>query len=357
MADVPALTLADLTEAKVAGTGAFDVLMRAMTGHLEVEFKMNRLRGADYANVYLNALTPILQNAVVFLLQKDEAANKANLVAAQIELTLAQKDLVKKEIEAQVLQQDLIQAQIDKIRREIISADVADAQAVAQTQVITAQKANVEAQTLLSGSQKLQVEAETLQLAVQKENVEAQTANVIAKTGQVATETAQMLAQTAQITAQKENITAQTLNETKRGQLLDQQVLDATKQVDKTVAETNQIQAQECLLKAQYDLTVVNKLQATAQTSLIQQKQATERAQTVETGVDENSVIGRQKALYLAQSDGFKRDSEQKAAKLLVDSWSVRRTTDAATVADATNMLNDATIGRAVTKLLTGVNA
>lgn len=322
MADVPALTLADLTEAKVAGTGAFDVLMRAMTGHLEVEFKMNRLRGADYANVYLNALTPVLQNAVVFLLQKDEAANKANLVAAQIELTLAQKDLVEKEIEAQVLQQDLIQAQIDKIRREIISADVADAQAVAQTQVITAQKANVEAQTLLSGSQKLQVEAETLQLAVQKEN-----------------------------------ITAQTLNETKRGQLLDQQVLDATKQVDKTVAETNQIQAQECLLKAQYDLTVVNKLQATAQTSLIQQKQATERAQTVETGVDENSVIGRQKALYLAQSDGFKRDSEQKAAKLLVDSWSVRRTTDAATVADATNMLNDATIGRAVTKLLTGVNA
>ena len=68
-------------------------------------------------------------------------------------------------------------------------------------------------------------------------------------------------------------------------------------------------------------------------------------------------MIGKQKALYGAQTDGVKRDAEQKAAKLLADTWSVRRTTDEATVADATNKLNDATVGRAIEKLLSGIGA
>lgn len=257
------ITLNDLTEAKVNGAGAFDTIMRAMVGHLEVEFKTARLRGADYAQVYLSALTPVLQNAVVFLLQKDEAANKAALVQAQIDLTVAQGELIKLEIEREVLTRDLIQAQVDRIRREIVTMDLTD--------------------------------------------------NLV----------------TAQIAQQK----ATTLN---------------------TTQELLNLQAQECLLKAQYDLAMLNKLQTTAQTALIQQKNATERAQIVETGVDENSVVGRQKGLYLAQTEGFKRDSEQKAAKTLIDTWNVRRTTDDATVADATNMLNDATIGRAVQAMLTG---
>jgi len=245
MADIAPITLADLTEAKVDGTGVFDTLMRAMVGHLELEFNKNRLRGADYANVYLNAMTPVLQNSVVFLLQKDEAANKARLVQAQIELTQAQKDLVLAELERELLNRDLIAAQVER-----------------------------------------------------------------------------------------------------------------TKQETKNLIETNaQIIAQTCLLKAQYDIAMLTKLQTSAQTALIQQKTATEKAQTVETGVDDNSVIGRQKILYKAQSDGFQRDAEQKAAKLLTDTWNVRRTTDEGTVADTVNMLNDATIGRAIQKMLAGVNA
>lgn len=239
------LTLSDLTEAKVDGKGAFDVLMSAMVGHLEKEFKLNRLRGADYAQVYLSSLTPVLSNAVMFLLQKDDAANKAALTEAQIRLVEAQIKLAEAELQKEILTKDLIAAQVEKTK--------------------------------------------------------AETKNLI--------------------------------------------------------TENEQIIAQTCLLKAQYDIAMLNKLQVTAQTTLIQQKTATERAQTVETGVDDNSVIGRQKSLYKAQSDGFLRDAEQKATKLLVDTWNVRRTTDAGTVADATNMLNDVTIGRMVSTLLTGVNA
>lgn len=243
LVETPPLTLDQLTGGAVNTGGAFDVLMKATNAHLVKEFEANRLRGADYANVYLNAMPAVLQNAVVFLLQKDEAANKANLVAAQIELTKLQMEMLKIEIEREALNKDLIAAQVLKVK--------------------------------------------------------AETANL--------------------------------------------------------VSENDNIKAQLCLLQANYDLVMMQKLQTTAQTSLIQQKIATEKAQTVEAGVDDNSVIGKQKLLYKAQTDGFKRDAEQKAAKIWVDTWNVRRTTDDGTVADGTNMLNDVTIGRVLKIMLQGV--
>ncbi|MBO6278188.1 MAG: hypothetical protein J6N20_12300 [Pseudomonas sp.] len=238
MATPDPITLASLTEARIDGSGAFDTLMRAMSAHLEREFQDNRLRGADYAQVYLSALTPVLQNSVVFLLQKDEAANKALLVEAQVRLTEAQIKLAEAELERELLTRDLIAAQT----------------------------------------------------AVQIQQVE-------------------------------------------------------------------NLKAEECLLKAQYDIALSTNLQTVAQTSLVNQKVATEKAQTSGIAIEPTSVIGKQIALYTAQANGFTRDAEQKAAKLMIDSWNVRRTTDVGTVADVTNKLNDANVGRAVDMLLTGVSA
>lgn len=232
------VTLAQLTEAKVDGAGVFDTLMRASAAHCQQEFDRNRIKGQDYAQVYLTALQYTLSTATQFLLGKDKAYLEAQLIEAQVKIA-----------EAQLRQEE------HKI--ELIAAQV------------------------------LKTKQETTNLVQELEN----------------------------------------------------------------------LKAQECLLKAQYDLTMVQKLQTTAQTSLVQQKIATEKAQTVATGVDEDSIIGRQKALYKAQTDGFERDAEQKAAKALIDTWNVRRTTDEATVADATNMLNDATIGRVVLKMLDGIKA
>lgn len=246
MADNPkTITLEDLTQAKVDGTGAFDTLMRAMVGHLELEFNKGRLRGADYANVYLNSLTPVLQNSVVFLLQKDEAAGKAALVEAQVRLTEVQILLAEAELAREILNKELIAAQVDKTKAETVN--------------------------------------------------------------------------------------------------LGQQL--------------NNLMAEECVLKSQFDINKSQNLQVVSQTSLVNQKVATEKAQTSGVGIEPTSVIGKQIALYEAQSEGFKRDAEQKAAKIMIDSWNVRRTTDVGTVADATNQLSDPNIGRAVTALLGGVNA
>lgn len=132
--------------------------------------------------------------------------------------------------------------------------------------------------------------------------------------------------------------------------LVEQQTLNAAK-------ELLVLEAQICKLQAEYDMIMATKLKTAEERALLQWKAATEKAQTLGTGVDPDSVVGKQKQLYQAQADGFKRDAEQKAAKIMSDSWSVQRTTDNELAPSATNKLDAASIGRAIGKMLDGVNA
>lgn len=232
------ITTQDLTEGSVEGAGIFDELMRSTKAHLEQEYSKQRIRGGDYANVYLGSLTAVMQYGIQFLLEKQRSGEQAELLKAQ---------------------------------------------------TITEQK----------------------QQALLEE------------------QTAQMEAQT---------------------RLTDQQVLNAVK-------EGTRIDKQICKLEAEYDALMEQKLKTVAETALLGQKKATEAAQTIGAGVDADSYIGRQKMLYQQQAEGFLRDAEQKAAKLMVDSWNVRRTTDEGTVADGINKLSDTYIGRSIDKLLDGVQA
>lgn len=160
--------------------------------------------------------------------------------------------------------------------------------------------------------------------------------------------------------------------------LFEQQVLLATAAVAKAAAELLLVEAQTalvtqqklnaliehdnliktgCVLSSQFDLNMGQVQRIASETALLAQKVVTERAQTTAQSVDDNSVVGRQKGLYAAQTAGFARTSEQAATKIMIDTWSVRRTTDTGTIADGNNQLSDATIGRAVNKMLAGVGA
>lgn len=225
------IVISDLTEAKLAGAGVFDVLMRATKAHLDEEFNKNRIKGAEYSTVYLGSLESVMRTALDFLMQK----------------------------------------------------------------------------------QKVALEAQLLELQVTLAGVEVEKAH-----------------------AQRDLLVQQALNAVEEGKVLAQQV---------------------CKLKAEYDVLLLQKDRQNAETALLTQKLATEKAQTTGIGVDADSILGRQKALYLAQTTGFTRDAEQKVAKLMADTWNVRRTTDEGTIADGTNMLNDATVGRAIKKMLEGVGA
>ena len=203
------VVLADLTTAVIDGPGVFDVLMRANKAHLESEFTKGRIKGPEYATVYLGSLEAVLKASLEWLLQRD------------------------------------------KVNQEV--------------KLLTEQTANA-------------------------------------------------------------------------------------------VLEGKVLVAQECKLRAEYDVLMLTKQKTIEETNLLLWKTNTEKAQTTSGSASNDSVIGKQKELYAAQTAGFARDAEQKAAKALIDTWNVRRTTDEGLMADPAQ-LGDATVARVVNKLLSGVGA
>ena len=203
------VVLADLTTAVIDGPGVFDVLMRANKAHLESEFTKGRIKGPEYATVYLGSLEAVLKASLEWLLQRD------------------------------------------KVNQEV--------------KLLTEQTANA-------------------------------------------------------------------------------------------VLEGKVLVAQECKLRAEYDVLMLTKQKTIEETNLLLWKTNTEKAQTTSDSASTDSVIGKQKELYAAQTAGFARDAEQKAAKALIDTWNVRRTTDEGLMADPAQ-LGDATVARVVNKLLSGVGA
>ena len=217
--DIAPVTVDDITQGSVTGTGIFDKLMATVAAQLQAEFKADRITKSDYGQVYVSALNNTLGQAIQFLLTKDQAALQAATLAAQYEKIALEKDILE-----------------------------------LQKQQLTLQLAQLEQQTLLIQSQIL---------------------------------------------------------------------TDA------------------------------------AQRALINQKIVTEVAQTQDTPTSNTStgysgVVGKQNALYAAQTTGFTRDAEQKAAKLALDILATQLSTDDSMTVANTNM-HPAAIGALVQKLATGI--
>jgi hypothetical protein len=70
----------------VTGTGIFDDLMEAVNIHLDAQFQLGRITGADYATVYLGAMQSALQNSASFTLGKEKTNAESTLIA-QKEIT------------------------------------------------------------------------------------------------------------------------------------------------------------------------------------------------------------------------------------------------------------------------------
>lgn len=113
--------------------------------------------------------------------------------------------------------------------------------------------------------------------------------------------------------------------------------------------------ALEQLKQTRYELE--NKLPAevemlNCQARLYCQKVYTEQAQISGDVAQEGSVIWHQNQLVKEQAKTYERDAIQKTAKLLIDTWSVRYSTDPNSAdAFSVHKLNDNTIAKAVDKL------
>lgn len=154
-----------------------------------------------------------------------------------------------------------------------------------------------------------------------------------------------------------EQIQAQTANVQKDTELKDYQLTTLyPAQLDQTNKQIELLEAQVEVQKEQLELVREQVEQAKAQTEYYAQKTITEKAQTDSTVIGAGSVIDVQVDLMNAQKDGYKRNAEQQAAQILSNTWNVRRQTDEDTSANSTNLLDDATVGKAIQKLLAGID-
>lgn len=132
--------ITDITEGSdtLTGAGVFDVLMKAVDTHLQLEFKDHRIDGSMYSSAYIQAIQMVIQGAISYGTEakklyweaklaeancrKAEAEIRATLAGidatkAQIEQTKAQTQAIIKEIElkeAQIEGQRLQNALLEK---------------------------------------------------------------------------------------------------------------------------------------------------------------------------------------------------------------------------------------------------
>ena len=89
-----------------SGSGVFDKLMHAINGNILVQHESGRIKGTEYAQVYLGSMQTAVVEAMKFMLTKEQIAKDLDLKQAQIDklnddkLTSAkQRDLYQRQIE------------------------------------------------------------------------------------------------------------------------------------------------------------------------------------------------------------------------------------------------------------------
>lgn len=130
-----------------------------------------------------------------------------------------------------------------------------------------------------------------------------------------------LIAQTAHAEQQTVNLALDAVNIPKQGDVLDAQEGQILKQVEVATEQARNTAYQT-------DETMP------AQKAILDQKLITEEAQTKESttqGIVEG-VIGKQKSLYTNQAEGFIRDSEQKASRIVSDLWGIAKSADVVSI-------------------------
>lgn len=210
----------------------------------------------------------------------------------------------------------VLQLNQDRLRAEITKASVDTIVSSKQGNLVDAQACEVKA-----SANKINAEV-ALKLPEEIEILKRNQLQLTAQTGEIDYRVSTLLpSQTAQNTAQTAQITYTT----------------------------------SYVLPSQVSLTNAQTSSATAQTALYNQKTVTELAQTTTTPAS-GSVMGVQNDLMATQKASYLRDAEQKAAKMLIDTWNVRRNAEpTSNPVTSDNRLRDEDIGDAVGKMLTGI--
>ncbi len=301
----------ELTTIAIDGTGAFDVLMQTVKLHLQEEYDSNRIVGKEYATVYLNAMTAVMQQAVAYLVsekQVDELEAQTELIQQQTVTELAKTS-------------------------DTIPDDLGYNSSTSVLGMLEAEKTAMEANTA-------KLEADTANQTLQTAStIEVNDAQII-KMGADSTDqrnkvTSDIDVNDQQILKLAADITDQTRKVTSDIEVSDQQILkliaDITDQHSKVTSDilvnTSKIDKAdgEILLLGQKTISELSKTCDTIPSNSIEVSKV---YPWLNDSTEVEGTFAQQNALYAAQTDGFARNAEQKLAKIMVDTWSVRASSD-----------------------------
>lgn len=370
------LTLDELTTGAIDGTGVFDVVMRAVSAHLQEQAQKNRITGADYARTYLGALESTLAQSVNFLLGRDRATWEAislrqNALAAAVSVARAKADLVtaKYTAIAQKLTAARVQVEAYTARAEYATSKLGLSvsyqgilQSEAQTGLINENYDTARADTKdtlrdnvtpIGGMKSIQkqtaqkqmelVTAQSLLTNEQYEAARAQTKNTLsdgtAIAGLVAVEKQTAEAQRQLVTEQVDTARAQTKSTTLQGQqivgLVGAQITLADYQgrLAGEQYETARAQVRDTLStgEAIKGLVATEKQIKGAQVELVKEQTDSQRAQTkltLQNGTTVSGLLGAQRELTMEQITSYRRDAMHKAVKMMADTWVTRKSLD-----------------------------
>ncbi len=355
------LNVTELTTAEIAGTGVFDVLMQSVKNHVQEEHAKSRITGKEYATVYLEALQSTMAQSIEYLLraktlgfeldnlgkqgvlldhQAEIAIKDAQLKFAQIAQTQAQTELTEQQVKSAEAEAHKIPVEISLLRSNLELASVEKDLRIAQVGLAETEK-DIAVYNLAN---KTPVEVELLQ--AQTDNAQSQIALTEAQVVKITEEN-------KVIPYNIERIQAEIANMTRQSDILEKEL---EIKISSLALQDKQLLLADAELEVrrlELDVKRAEVESAQAQAQLYAAKVLTENAQTMDAA-HPNSVLGSNIAVLRAQAAGYARDAEQKAAKILVDAWNVQRNTDESISANASNLLYDTSIGKAVGAMLRG---
>lgn len=125
-----AVAIDDLTQKALAGTGVLDVMLQTMRVHLSDQFDKERIRGTEYATVYLGAYQSTLEAAINFLLAKQrqglelkQLEAQISLADAQISLTATQEAQIRDQMQKTPYEIQILASQVTLAEKQIEQAD------------------------------------------------------------------------------------------------------------------------------------------------------------------------------------------------------------------------------------------
>lgn len=280
-----------LTTGVVDGDGVFDILMKTTKLHLMEEYDAGRITGIEYSTVYLGALNAVLTQAIKYISDHQQTTK-----------TTAEIGFIRQQTVSELSKTD------DTLPTGLgFNATSAVKGLVAEEKLLNAQKISL-------AEKQVAVEEKNLILTDQKIVTELSRTDFDIPVG-YGLNNSQYVEGLAG--AERSKIEADT-------ELTKQQVMTELAGTSDTVltgyakntSATIGGAAKKAIDKAQSEVM------------LLKQKVATELAQTdntipAGTGVSMNTavtgVVGKQKDLFNAQTNGFARDAEQKLAKIMID--------------------------------------